>query len=71
MAISTYDGVVEYGQIRLRAAVVLPENATVYVVVPERAAAPLAHIASPRLAKPEQAARFAKQVIETTENDKF
>jgi len=64
MAILTIEGVVENGQIRLRDNVVLPEHTKVYVVIPEMETAPLAHVSSPRLAHPEQAPDFAKQVIE-------
>jgi hypothetical protein len=64
MAILTVEGVVENGQIRLRDNVVLPEHTKVYVVIPEMETAPLAHVYSPRLAYPEQASDFAKQVIE-------
>jgi len=64
MAIPTYLGVVEHGRIRLREDVSLPENATVYVVVPETTRAATPRIESPRLADPRQADQFAKQVIE-------
>lgn len=35
MALITYEGVVEKGKIRLKSGVRLPENAKVYVIVPE------------------------------------
>jgi len=35
MAVTTYEGVVEKGKIRLKSDVRLPENIKVYVVVPE------------------------------------
>ena len=35
MPVVTYEGVVENGQVHLPSEVVLPEKATVYVVVPE------------------------------------
>lgn len=35
MAITTYEGVVEKGMIRLKSSVRLPENMKVYVIVPE------------------------------------
>ena len=66
MTISTYEGVVENGQIRLRDNVTLPESTKVYVVVSGLDAAPKAHIHSPRLVHPEQSADFAKQVIEVS-----
>jgi hypothetical protein len=66
MAILTVEGIVENGQIRLRDNVTLPEHTKVYVVVPDIVAAPQAHVYSPRLVHPEQAADFAKQIIEVS-----
>lgn len=63
MALATFEGYVENGQIRLRDDVTLPEHTRVYVVIPELETVPQARIASPRLAHPEQAADFAKQVV--------
>ena len=65
MAISTFEGIVENGQIHLRDQVALPERAKVYVVIPDFEAPLQAHIYSPRLAHPEQAAAFVKQIVET------
>jgi hypothetical protein len=70
MAHLTVEGVVENGQVRLREDVTLPERARVYVVVPDATAAqplqePGPRVVSPRLAHPERAADFAKQVIDT------
>ena len=64
MAVATIEGVVEGGQIRLRDPVELPEQTTVYVVVPGVSAAPAARIPSPRLANPKQAEEFAKEIVE-------
>lgn len=64
MAILTVEGVVENGQIRLREPIKLPEHTKVYVVISDIAPLPQAHISSPRLLHPEQAAEFAKQIIE-------
>ncbi len=64
MAISTFEGIVENGQIRLRDDVTLPEHTKVYVVIPDVETMPQAHVYSPRLAHPEQAADFAKQIVE-------
>jgi hypothetical protein len=64
MAILTLEGIVENGQIRLRDDVNLPEHAKVYVVIPAFDTTQPAHIRSPRLAHPEQAAYFAKEVFE-------
>jgi hypothetical protein len=64
--ISTIEGVVQNGQIRLLENVVLPENTKVYVLVPNAEAAATARIYSPRFAHPEQASDFAKQVFEVS-----
>jgi hypothetical protein len=66
MAILTIEGIVENGQIRLRENVTLPEHTKVYVVIPDVETAPQAHVYSPRLVHPEQAADFAKQIIEVS-----
>jgi len=66
MAISTFEGFVEHGQIRLPDNVKLPEHAKVYVLVPEMEATPSYRVYSPRLAHPEQAKDFIKQVIEVS-----
>jgi uncharacterized lipoprotein YbaY len=66
MKVVTYEGVVENGCVHVPAGVSLPEKARVYVVIPEvfeldaprRVRAP-----SPRLAHPEQAKDFVKEVV--------
>lgn len=63
MPVSTFEGIVENGQIRLRENVTLPEKARVFVVIPDLESALKAHIYSPRLVRPEQAVDFAKQVM--------
>jgi hypothetical protein len=64
----TYEGVVENGCVHVPAGVTLPEKAKVYIVIPEviEIETPrVAHIPSPRLARPEQASDFVKEVFET------
>ncbi len=68
MKVATYEATVENGQIRLSERVQLPERAKVYVVVPGVEEAPRFHIASPRLARPELAADFVKEVTEEPRN---
>lgn len=68
MSVATIEGVVENGQIRLPASVRLPEKARVYVVVPGIEVSPRAYIGSPRLAHPEQAADFHKEVVEESQD---
>ena len=64
MKVVTYEAIVENGQVKLPDDVHLPEHARVYVVVPGAEEVAAYHIASPRLARPEQARDFAKEVIE-------
>lgn len=64
MKVETFQGTVENGQIRLPPDVHLPEKATVYVVVPGVEVPQTSYIGSPRLAHPEQAADFKKEVVE-------
>jgi hypothetical protein len=68
MKVAAFEGVVENGQIRLKTNIRLPEKAKVYVLVPELETRKVAHIFSPRLAHPEQAADFKKKVIEEPPN---
>lgn len=65
MRVETFEGFVEDGRIRLAGNERLPDKTRVYVVVPETEAAPtLTYIRSPRLAHPEQATLFVKEVVE-------
>ena len=71
MAISTFEGVVKDGQIRLRDNVTLPENAEVYVVIPDFESVPRAYVHSPHLVHPEQDADFVKQVVPVADDAKL
>ena len=64
MKVTTFQGVVENGQIRLADNVRLPEKATVYVVIPNGEVARVGYLASPRLVHPEQAMDFKKEVVQ-------
>jgi hypothetical protein len=71
MTVTTYEGVVENGKIRLMAGVKLPENAKVYVVVPDLKTADkkkAVQILSPHLVRREDAARFKMKVTEEKPN---
>jgi hypothetical protein len=73
MAVTTYEGVVEKGKIRLKAGVKLPENAKVYVIVPDLKTdkKKAVQILSPRLAHREDAARFNMTVTEEKPNTRL
>ena len=58
MTISTYEGVVEKGKIRLKVGVKLPEKAKVYVIVPDLQMEKTARVMTPHLANPAQANEF-------------
>ncbi len=70
MTITTYEGIVEKGKIRLKAGVKLPENAKVYVIVAdlkldEKKAI---RMLTPRLVNRKQAADFKMQVTKVKPN---
>jgi hypothetical protein len=60
--VETYEAVVENGQIKLADFVQLREHLKVYVVVPGDAESNQFYVGSPRLAQPEQAIDFVKDV---------
>ena len=64
MSVTTFEAIVEDGQIKLLNAFRLPEKTRVYVVVPSVEIHPTFFVGSPRLAHPEQAIDFVKEVIE-------
>jgi hypothetical protein len=64
MGVTTFEAVVENGQIRLPLHVRLPEKAKVYVIAPGVELRPIASIASPRLVHPEQAEDFKMEIVE-------
>jgi hypothetical protein len=63
MKVTTFEGFVENGQIRLPLSIRLPEKARVYVVVPDMEVPSAPYVGSPRLVHPEQAADFKKEVV--------
>ncbi len=65
MRITTFEGIVDNGQIRLLGNIRLPDNAKVYVIVPD---IKFAEIHSPSLLHPEQAADFKLEIIEEKSN---
>ena len=64
MTITTYEGIVEKGKIRLKSGVKLPENVKVYVIVPELQSKEkkAARVLTPHLAHRKQAANFKMKV---------
>ncbi len=71
MAVTAIEGIVENGKIRLSDDVLLPENTKVYVLIAELANQPIAHLRSPRLVNPNQAADFRKQIVESGDDAKI
>lgn len=63
MAVTTFEAVVENGQVRLPAGVVLPERQTVYVVVPGAESPPGRAVTGFRLANPADAPKFEMKVV--------
>jgi len=64
MSVTTIEAIVENGQIRLPSSIRLPEKAKVYILIPDVKMPALSYVGSPRLAHPEQAADFKKEVVE-------
>jgi hypothetical protein len=64
MAVITYEGIVEKGKIRLKSGVRLPENAKVYVIVPEAQSQKkkVVRVLTPRLVQRKQASDFIMKV---------
>ncbi len=69
MKVTAFEGVVDEGLIRLQPPIRLPDKTRVYVVVPELELPRTFRGPSPRLANPEEAADFRKQVIEVLSDD--
>ena len=65
MTISTYEGVVEKGKIRLKLGIKLPEKAKVYVIVPDLQVEKTTRVITPHLAKPTQANEFTMEAGST------
>ena len=64
MALTTYEGVVEKGKIRLKTGVRLPENAKVYVIIPDVQAEKkkTVRVRTPHLVHRKQAGEFKMKV---------
>jgi hypothetical protein len=63
MHLTTFEAVVENGQVRLPPNVVLPERQAVLVVVPDGPASPNRTPTGFRLANPEDASKFEMKVV--------
>jgi hypothetical protein len=68
MGITTFEAIVENGQIRLPLHVRLPEKAKVYVVAPGVEVTPIASVVSPHLVHPEQAEDFKMEIVEENQD---
>ena len=64
MKVTSFEATVENGVIKLPEHVQLPEKTKVNVVIPGVDAQPAYYVGRPRLAHPEQAADFVKEVTE-------
>jgi len=64
MQVVAYEGIIENGRVRLNTDVRLPENAKVYILIPNSEEQRIVHLYSPRLVHPEQAPTFKKEVVE-------
>jgi hypothetical protein len=64
MTITTYEGIVEKGNIRLKSGVRLPDNTKVYVVVPDTQSKKTARVTSPHLVNRKQVTDFKMEISE-------
>ncbi len=64
MKLAAFEGVVDNDAVRLPSHVHLPNRTRVFVVVPEAEGRRTAAVLSPRLAHPEQASDFKKEILE-------
>jgi hypothetical protein len=62
MSVTTFEGVVENGRVRLPEGVVLPEQQTVLVVVPDTVPPKTKKLPGVRLTNPADAAKFEMKV---------
>jgi len=62
MKVATYEATVENGQIKLSESVCLPEHTVVNVVAPGVEKMDRIYVGTPRLAQPERATDFTKEV---------
>ena len=62
MSMTTYEGIVENGKVRLKSGIHLPDRTKVYVVVPDAQKEQPAQIKTPRLAHPEQISDFKMEI---------
>lgn len=64
MKVTTYEAIIENGQIKLLTPVELPEKTKVYVIIPEAKILDTVYIRSPRLVDKSKLADFRKEMIE-------
>ena len=64
MGVVALEGIIEGGQVRIRSDVRLPDKTKVYVVIPGIQIEQVAHVFTPRLAHPAQAADFELEIVE-------
>lgn len=69
MSVTTLEGTVVNGKIRLNEGIVLPEQAKVYILVPDFQIQPVARVLSPRVTEARQQEAFQKTLIETGTHD--
>lgn len=69
MQVTTIQGIVENGQIKLTESITLPDNTIVYVVVPSAEKSRIPKIMSPHLVNKEDAKLFKKTVEDDVDGD--
>lgn len=69
MQVTTIQGVVENGQIKLSEAIEIPDETIVYVVVPTVQPRRVARVMSPRAVRPEKLENLEREVIELADDE--
>jgi hypothetical protein len=64
MSVTTYEVTVENGQIQLPEHIQLPENAKIYIVVPNVKTPKVAHVNTPHPVQPQQQVNFTQEILD-------
>jgi hypothetical protein len=71
MSVTTYEGIVEDGRIKLTEGVQIPESTRVYVIIPDAGDQTEPYrVSNPRLASPADSSDFVMQIEETPDTSR-
>ena len=69
MQVTTIQGVIENGQVKLSEAIQIPEKSIVYVVVPDVQPSRVVRVMSPRAVRPEKLEDLEREMIELDKDE--